>query len=229
MADPKKKLPSFVSPKGTFRYPALVTPDFGTKEYPKDSGEFKVVLILTQEEAAPLIAKLTPIFEEAVTDGQSEFDKLKVEARKKLKELKVNDFYSTEYDKETEEETGNLLFKFAMTASGKSKKDGSVWNRKPALFDAKGKPLVGVKNIWGGSVGKVSFDAAPYFIAGTGAAGLKLRLNAAQIIELVEGGNKSSEGYGFGEEDGYEAKPANEAGFSDESTEGTDGYTDKDF
>jgi hypothetical protein len=229
MADPKKKNPSFVTPKGAFRYPALVTPDFGTKEYPKEAGEYKVVLILSEAEAAPLIEKLKPIFDEAVSEGQEEFAKLKVEARKKLKELKVNDFYTVEYDKETEEETGNLLFKFSMNASGKSKKDGSVWNRKPALFDAKGKPLVGVKSIWGGTLGKVSFEAAPYFIGGTGAAGLKLRLNAAQIIELNEGGNKSSEGYGFGEEDGYEASPANESGFSDESGEGTDGNDPKDF
>lgn len=229
MADPKKKNPSFVSPKGAFRYPALVTPDFGTKDYPKEAGEYKVVLILSEAEAAPLIEKLQPIFDEAISEGETEFAKLKVEARKKLKELKVNEFYSVEYDKETEEETGNLLFKFAMTASGKSKKDGKTWNRKPALFDAKGKPLVNVKNIWGGTVGKVSFEAAPYFIAGTGAAGLKLRLNAAQIIELNEGGNKSSEGYGFGEEDGYEAAPANESGFSDESGEDADGDNEKDF
>ena len=229
MADPKKKNPSFVSPKGAFRYPALVTPDFGTKEYPKEAGEYKVVLILTEAEAAPLIEKLKPIFDEAVSEGQEKFSELKVEARKKLKELKVNDFYTVEYDKETEEETGNLLFKFSMNASGKSKKDGKIWNRKPALFDAKGKPLRGVKNIWGGSVGKVSFEAAPYFISGTGAAGLKLRLNAAQIIELNEGGNKTSEGYGFGEEDGYEASPPNESGFSDESGESSDGDNEKDF
>lgn len=220
MSDKKTKAQSFVTPKGTFRYPALVKPDFGTKEYPKEDGEYKVALILTEEEAAPLIEKLTPLFEEAISEGQEKFKELKVEQRKKLKELKVNDLYSTEYDKETEEATGNLIFKFAMQASGKSKKDGSQWNRKPALFDSKGKPLVGVENIWGGTVGKVSFEAAPYFIAGTGAAGLKLRLSAAQIIDLVAGGNKSAEGYGFGEEDGYEAE---QPVFKDESTGGADG------
>jgi hypothetical protein len=229
MAETKKKNPSFVSPKGAFRYPALLTPDYGTKEYPKEDGEYKVVLILSEAEAAPLIEKLQPIFDEAISEGQEKFKELKVEARKKLKELKVNDFYTVEYDKETEEETGNLLFKFSMNASGKSKKDGKVWNRKPALFDSKGKPLVGVENIWGGTLGKVSFEAAPYFVAGTGIAGLKLRLNAAQIIELREGGNKSSEGYGFGEEDGYESNPANESGFSDESGESSDGNNEKDF
>lgn len=44
---------TMTSPRGIFRYPALTKPDFGTDEYPKPDGEYKVTLILTQEEAAP--------------------------------------------------------------------------------------------------------------------------------------------------------------------------------
>ena len=201
----KEKLPSFVSPKGTFRYPSLVTPDYGTKEFPKSDGEYKVQLILTEAEAQPLIEKLQPIYDAAISEGEEKFKGLKVEQRKKLGALKANDLYAIEYDQETEEPTGNVIFKFSMTASGKTK-EGKQWSRKPALFDAKGKPMVDAPPIWGGTSGKISFEASSYFIPGTGAAGVKLRLNAAQIIDLVSGGNKDAGAFGFGEEDGYEAE-----------------------
>ncbi|MBH3383811.1 DUF2815 domain-containing protein [Pseudomonas juntendi] len=193
---------TMTSPRGIFRYPALTKPDFGTDEYPKLDGEYKVTLILTQEEAAPFLAKLEPLHEAAIANGREEFKKLKIEARKKLKDVTVQPLYTEEYDKETEEPTGRLFFNIKMAASGKSKKDGSVWTRKPALFDAKGKPMLKVPDIWGGTEGKVSFEVAPYFIPGTALAGIKLRLNAVQVIELRSGGNKSAGEYGFGEEEG---------------------------
>jgi hypothetical protein len=218
----KEKLPSFVSPKGVFRYPALTSPDYGTKEFPKADGEYKVQLILTEAEAQPLIEKLQPLFDAAISEGHEKFKELKVEQRKKLGELKVNDIYATEYDQETEDPTGNLIFKFTMKASGKDKK-GGTWERKPALFDAKGTPLKDVKGIWGGTVGKVSFDVSPYFIPGSGAAGIKLRLNAVQVIDLVSGGGRDAEGFGFEKEDGYEAETTESTNeFKDESTDEDD-------
>ena len=225
MATQKQKAPSFVSPKGIFRYPALTKPDFGTKEYPKVNGEYKVSLILTEEEAQPLIEKLQPLHDAAVSEGEAKFQELKVEQRKKLKELTVTDMYTVEYDKVTEEPTGNLIFKFSTSASGKSAKDGSSWTRKaPTLFDSKGKPLTTVSAVWGGTVGKVSFDVGSYFIGGTGVAGLKLYLTAAQILTLVSGGNQNAESFGFGEEDGYEA--TEEETFPTETTQATDGNSE---
>lgn len=222
----KEKLPSFVSPKGTFRYPSLTAPDYGNDKFPKPDGEYKVQLILTEKEAAPLIAKLQPIYDAAIAEGKEKFKELKVEQRKKLGALKENDLYQVEYDQQTEEPTGNLIFKFTMAASGKSKKTGDVWTRKPAIFDAKGTPMKTPPAIWGGTVGKVSFEASPYFIPGTGAAGLKLRLNAAQIIDLVSGGARDAGAYGFGEEEGYEAATtaAEEDEFKDETEVTTEDF-----
>lgn len=222
MAEKKQKAPSFVTPKGVFRYPALIKPDYGTKEYPKVNGEYKVSLILTEEEAQPLIEKLQPLHDAAVSEGEEKFKELKIEQRKKLKELTVTDLYTVEYDKETEEPTGNLIFKFSSSASGKSAKDGSTWTRKPpTLFDSKGKPLTNVSAIWGGTVGKVAFDVGSYFVGGTGLAGLKLYLTAAQIIDLVAGGSQNAAGFGFGEEEGYEAEE--EDTFPSETTAGANG------
>lgn len=198
----KKKAPRFTSPRGFFRYPALVKPDFGTKEFPKPNGEFKVQLVVKQDDPAvkDFLKKIQPLHDAAIEAGEEKFKGLKVEQRKKLKELKVNDLFQIEYDKETEEPTGNIIFKFVTTASGKNEK-GEAWERKLPLFDAFGKPAK-LKAVGGGSEGKVSFEASPYFIPGTGAAGLKMYLVAAQIIELRTFGGGSAGDFGFGEEDG---------------------------
>src|SRR5699024_3019131 len=88
----------------------------------------------------------------------------------------------------------------------KGPRKGRRWNRKPQFFDAKGKPMLKVPDIWGGTVGKVSFSFVTdgYFIPGTGACGISLQLEAVQIIDLVSAGQRSADDYGFGEEEGYE-------------------------
>lgn len=196
------------TPRGVFRFPALSAADYGTADYPCPEGRYKVDVILSEAEAQPLLKTLEPLLEQARVEGEEGFAALKVEQRKKLKNLTLNDLYSVEYDKETEEPTGNLIFNFKMAASGKSTKNGVTreWNRKPQLFDAKGKPLTGkLPDIWGGTIGVVAFEASPYFIAGTGAAGVSLKLSAAQIIELRSGGQRDASDFGFDEEDGWSA------------------------
>lgn len=224
MAEKRQKNPEFTSPRGVFVYPKLNEPDYGTTEFPKPDGEYSVTLRLSHDEAEPLLKKLKPHLDAAYEAGREAFAKLPVGTRKKLKDITENDLFKVEYDRETEEETGYLLFKFTMKASGKTK-TGREWSRSPAIFDAKGKRMDKVPPIWGGTVGKVAFEARPYFIVGSGAAGLKLSLNAVQIIDLVSGGGRTADGYGFGEEDGYEydeqdAATEDESGFKDETSGG---------
>lgn len=215
MAYVKKQV--FTSPKGIFRYPALAKPDFGNVAFPKPNGEYKVQLVVTPDVAEELLKKIQPLFDKAVAEGEELFAKLPIASRKKLGQLTINDLVSVIYDKETEEPTGDVFFKFSTAASGINAKK-EAWSRKIALFDAKGKPLAKAPDIWGGTVGKVSFEAAPYFVPGTGTAGLKLYLTAAQIIELVSGGSRGASEYGFGEEEGYEGSAAAPEGeFGDES------------
>jgi len=220
MADKRPKLFKGISPRGVFRFPSLTKPDYGNEKFPKPDGEYKVQLVLTEEEAQPLIDKLTPEYEKAIEAAEEEFKKLKVEQRKKLKEVTKNDLFQTEYDQETEEPTGNLIFKFSMKASGKNKK-GEQWTRKPAIFNAKGVALKNPPNIWGGSEGKVSFEASPYFIPGTGAGGLSLRLSAVQLLELVSEGSRSASSYGFGQEEGYDDADEFPSESPDDASEGS--------
>ena len=215
-----------VSPKATFRYPKLNEPDYGTDQYPIEGGAYSVQLVLPAEDAKVLIDKLQPIYDEAIAEGQIKFDALPVAQRKKYGNLKEQSFYTEEYDKETEEPTGNIIFKFKMKASGKDKKTGKPWSRKPTIFDAAGKPMVNPPSIWGGTVGKVSFEVGPYFVQGQVMAGISLSLNAVQIIELRSGGGGDAASHGFGAEEGYEYSEADapKAEPSDTSDDGEEDF-----
>lgn len=202
----KKSNPTLTSPRGVFVYPSLNKADMGTKAFPKPDGEFKVTLrvpaaVAEKWREGPLAA----IIKQAQEEADAEFAKLPVGTRKKLKALTWNDVGTDEFDKETEEATGFVLFKFSMKASGK-RKDNTAWSQKPTIFDSKGVRIAQPPQIWGGSEGKVSFEAAPYFIPGTGAAGVALRLKAVQLLKLVSGGERSASEYGFAaEDDGFDA------------------------
>jgi len=205
-----KRLPTVTTPTGAFRYPKLTEIDYGTKEYPSKDGNYNVRLVLTAEEAAPLIAELTPLYEQAIVEGKEQFAALKIDTRKKLEKkngkegIDVNPLYTELFDEETEQPTGNLEFKFKMKAGGEKRKGGR-WSRKPGIFDAKGAPFPRGVDIWGGSTGKVAFEPRPYFIPASGAVGLGLGLEAVQIISLVGPGMKSADSYGFAEEEGLDA------------------------
>lgn len=221
----KKKNPTFTTPRGIFQYPKLNEPDFKYKE----GGEYGVKLVLSAEDAQPLIDKLTPLYDEAIAAGEAEYAELPVATRKKTP-FKTSDFYTPVYDEESEEETGDVVFTFKMLASGTNKKTGKTWERKPVIFDAKGKPIPKPPAIWGGTEGKVNFEASPYFTV-TAGAGLSLRMNAVQILELVSGGMaRSASAYGFGEEEGFDASDVEDEETDTEetadSTEGDEEDTD---
>ncbi len=232
MAEKRKKNPTFMSDKGTAVYPKLTAPDYGTKDYPKEGGEYSVKLRMSKDEAEEMLDRknkdgvtLREVHEEAIRLGQEEFDKLPVANRKKLKSLTENPIYTEVYDKETEEPTGDVEFKFKRKASG-TRKDGKKWEAKPDLFDAKGRKLGKGVEIWGGSTLKVAYEASPYFVSGQGMAGVTLRLQAAQVIDLISGGSRDASGYGFEEEEGYEYDPEDYREEDDDKSEGGNGDDD---
>ncbi|HWL80082.1 MAG TPA: hypothetical protein VNR89_03955 [Roseomonas sp.] len=242
MADAKQRLPKITSPKGRLGFPKLVEPDYGNQQYPKPDGEFSTKLVVNADDPAvkAFIEKLQPFFDTAEDEAKEKFAALKAETRKKLGSYKMNPLFTELLDKETEEPTGEIEFKFARKASGEYKKGpkaGKRWQATVPLFDAKGRLIPthdkngdvrpDAPKVWGGTLARVSFEPSAYFIPGTGAAGLKLNLEAVQIIELG-GGARSASSYGFGAEDGYAHEEDNESGgrFSDEEgDEGTSGAT----
>ncbi|WP_336814819.1 hypothetical protein [Bosea sp. MMO-172] len=208
MAEARKKNPQFTTDPGTFVWPKLFEPDFKWKE----AGEFSVKFRQESAKAQALLKKLKPLHDDAIKEGKAAYAALPKASRVKLDAkggFTANPLYSDVYD-ENEEETGEIEIKFTMTHEITSKKTGKTFKKYPAVFDAKGKPIVKKIDIGSGTLGKVTFEVAPYFIPGTGAAGLSLRLQAAQIIDLVAFGQRSASQYGFGEEDGYSASDEDE-------------------
>ena len=217
MAERKQKLPRFTTPAGILRYPTLLTPDYGTKDFPNKAGAYKTGIILDIETAPvkAFLASLKPNYEDALREGREQFKTLKVDQRKKLEKdnggdgIKVNDLYTIQYDPTTEEPTGKVLMNFKRKASG-VRKDDSTWKAEPpALYDAKGTPITSKAiQIWGGTTAKVNFEVRPYWISGQGAVGLSLMLRGVQIIKLVSRTIETAADMGFGvEDDGFEFDP----------------------
>ena len=210
----KKKAERFVSPKGIASYPYLTNPD--TKFNP--DGEYKVSLIVAGDDASKVIDFLTEKHKAAVAQAKQE------NAGKRVKEGELPFI---------ENDDGTVTFKFKLKAKVTPKK-GDPFEQKPALFDAKGKPLTGETKVGGGSTIKVSYEVVPYYTAIAG-AGVSLRLKAVQIIELkAYSGGGNAESYGFGEEEGFEADDEdNDPPFGpDEMTTGgggTGGNDEEDF
>ena len=179
------KLPSYVTPAGIAQYPRLNVPD--TKFVAE--GNYSVKLEVSGDEAQKLSAFLDTKMQESIAEAK------KQNPTKKIKEADAP--YSWNDD-------GVLSVNFKMKASGVTK-EGKAWNRKPALFDAKGKPLGVGLTIGGGSKLVLSYTPSPFYTALIG-AGLSMRLEAVQVLEFKEGGNKSSNSFGFEEQDGFEAE-----------------------
>jgi hypothetical protein len=206
MAEKKAKLPRFTTPKGIAKYPWLSRPD---TQFNAD-GVYKVNLLIPADEARELCAALDSAADEAVVLARAAAKSPAI-----AKTIKRAEPYGPALDDQGED-TGNIEFKFKMNAKV-TFKDGTIKPMKPFIYDAKQKQLLVCPNVYGGSVLKVNFSPAPYYAAVSKTAGVSLRINAVQIVELVTGGGGSASGFGFAEEaDGFDGAtietPAGAAG-----------------
>lgn len=227
MAEKRKALEKFRTPKGTAVYPQLTKPD--TKF--KAEGEYSAKIRLSEEDAAPMVAKIDSLIEEAFKAEQGRL----VAAGKKAaaKTLKYADKpYKVVRDSEGDE-TGEIEFNIKMKAQYTDKKTGGIVTLKPQLFDAATppNPLPSSTQIWGGSLIKVAGEYNPFATAI--GVGMSLRLKAVQVIKLVSGGSGGdASSYGFGgEEDGYEAEGSEFNDKEEGTSEGSSGEPegDEDF
>ncbi len=191
----KKKYAQHTTSKGTFKFCHLNKPN----DKFKAEGEYSVDFLQTPEEAKALTALI-----------DAEMGLAAVQAKKdnpKVKNIKVADKpYKMDTDQDGNE-TGLIKFKFKAKASG-MKKDKKPWTFRPAVFDAKGGVIPNTVQIWGGTIGRVSFELMPFYTAQVG-AGVSLRLKAVKILDLKTGQGRDAKAYGFGdEEDGYSAEGA---------------------
>lgn len=175
----KQEPNQFTTPKGIAQYPWLSIPD---TKYNKPEGVYKVDLIIPKADAIPLLKQINEVFAENV-------DK-ETKKAKGQDILKAKPPYWEELD-DAGQPTGNVVVRF------KSK-------YKPAIFDAKGIPMVN-SSIWGGSELKVTATIGTWCTSLLG-AGVSLYIKGVQVIQYVEGRSGGAEAFGFTEEVGYEHK-----------------------
>lgn len=195
----KPKRNRYTSPKGEALFASVVNVDYGTEQYPNPKGGYKLTLALESAAADKLRGMLAEEIDMARNIAEDKFQELKPATRKKLGSMTFNELGVEEYDKD-DQPTGRILFRFK-TSAFYEKRDGTKMQRKVPLFDSMMQPVLLKEEPGNGSLVRVAFTCAPYFVEGQGAGGLSLYLDAVQIIKLNLFGGRSASDYGFGEED----------------------------
>ena len=227
----KIRFTKVTTPKGVAKFPSITAPD---TKFNAD-GEYQCRVILDPSpERDKLVATLEKENEAAYQKAKAELTEAfqaatgekKAKAKKALEALtKADGPVKPVYD-EDGEETDRLEFGFKMKAQRKDQKTGAVIKQKPALFQADGSAFPPGKDVWGGSIVRVSGTVTQYYVPGTNLAGASLRLAAVQIITLRTKGSGDAGAYGFGAEDGDAFEDEN--GFRDESGDGYSGSSGDD-
>ena len=174
------------TPLGVAVYPRLNEPDY--KFDP--AGIFSVSVRVGAKEGQELKDKL-----DAKLDA---WHKSQMKERRKP-QLKRADLTIKPAIDDDGNETGELDFKFTMKHNV-TPQTGKRWVHRPKLYDSQGKGFTG-EAIGGGSKIIVNFVPAPYFTPTMG-CGLKMRLNAVQVVELVEYKKIGAESLGFAVHEG---------------------------
>lgn len=188
-------------------YPRLQTPDTKFDEL----GIYKADVSVPLADAEPIMAQLQVIHKAHTGKPAKKSD---------------NSMWYMETD-DAGEETGKVVFKARV--KNRKKRDGTIWDRRPVLFDA-GLKKIDV-NPYGGSKYIVSVDVYEWDAGGK--KGVSLQPVGVQVLELVSGNGPDASSMGFAAQEGYTA-PEDEAakGLSDQSEgadEGTDGADDGDY
>lgn len=194
---PYKILPTVrkvASPIGVARHAYLNKPDHGQAGWYDEVGNFKADLVVPKEEAQEFIDKFKELLDAQVAEI---LPHLKGASKAKFK---VRDLFEEgcpighDYDDDGET-TGNVVIKFKSSASFTNKKTGEVVSLKPRIVDctpkSEGGPFVVTKIVYGGSTIRLSCNMKPYYH--TNAVGVKLEINAVQVIKMAEYGNDNDD------------------------------------
>jgi hypothetical protein len=217
----RKKSEKFTTPAGEAAWPFLSKPSFHFSEL----GDYKVDLILSEEEASELIEMLKEKTDELYKSRIEEMKK-SADGKTKAKAKNLSKYFpfGPEFDDDGEE-TGRVVIKFKRKASYKDKKTSEVKTITIPIFDAKGVLIKSELKMGNGSIVKVCYLMSDFYNPKDNQVGYSLKIMAVQLLKLVEFGASAS-AYGFGEEDeGFDAEAGGFAG-EDHSTEDEDATGD---
>lgn len=206
---------SYVTPKGSFHWTAIKFPKKSMKDVTIDGKktkieveEYSIELHLDEADAKLFQARHRQALIDNGIKGSNvkllELKPVTVPVRDEDGEIEKDEFGKTV--KETVD--GKYRFTFTARASYTSPKTGQKVSVTIPVFDSKGKeiPNANLPDWFGeGTTGKISLIPSQYGDASKESQGIKYRLEAIQLINLVmpeaRGGDRD---YGFGEEeDGY--------------------------
>lgn len=213
----KEKRPQFVTAVGRAIWPHVHAPD---KKFKKEFGEYRTKIALSEEDAQEIIARIDSGVKEVFATAKAKF--LKDSPGKSFEKTKQGKIMDNPYQEGDGDDAGTVIFNFKSPAGGIRKEDKTEWHRSIPVYDAKGKPLPKGTRIGSGSEIKVAYTLNPFSTPlGTG---MSLRLEAVQVLKLVEFGDRDAKSFGFGEEEGFSVNETEtEVPFSDETeTEGAD-------
>lgn len=197
----KHEFATGVTPKGSLLFPHIYEPE----QYEGKDVGYTVNIKFDQKETDALIA----VIDEELQNAKH-FIKLKPGQK-----WSAEPFLGYKEDKD-----GDIVFKFKAN-SHYTTKSGETHKVTIPVFDAHGKPIKEPLSIGNGTIAKVAYTLVPYWISKV-VNGIKLRLDAVQIIDLKEYGQKDAKGFGFGEEEGFSApeeKEEDDSPFAEETDE----------
>lgn len=205
----KPELEKINTPAGIAKYPRLNTPDTKFNK----NGVYKVTLVLDESDEGVTEFKDRILAAEEASVAEA------TKTVKKGKQLKVADSLIKAHLNDADEVVDGMFEVSAKTVASGQRTDGSKWERRLPIFDAKGKRAA-VK-IGGGSKLRLALSLSPYNSPTLG-AGVSLYLDAVKVIDLKEfKGEESADGYGFGEaEEGFSA--AEDPSFPEDSNQGAE-------
>jgi len=199
------------TPKGRFEYAKVFEPQTKIGDQAIEPTYSATLIMNDSEEVQEFINQLQGELEKAT--GLAEEAASKVKGRKAKMPICHDENFGQVYDDDGNP-TGEFYIKAKAKAEGETQA-GKRWKFKPTVFDAKGKPfpeqdppLVG-----NGSTGRLAITAYAY--AAPIGYGVSIRLDAAQVLNLVEYNGRSASDYGFAVEEGYSIDDAAPLGDAD--------------
>ncbi len=188
----KQKRKNYTTPKGTAIYPYLCQPD----EF-QGKKSWKVNLAYTEgtAECNAMLELIDRLSQEAY---ETEKAKLKPAQRNLCRPYVP---YNNEYDKDNRL-TGRIVFKFKSKFEYLDKVSGKMMPINIDRFDKAGKATTveALGKVGSGSILKVNWFPISFYNSASESAGISMKINAVQFIDIVEFGADAGQ-FGFSDAD----------------------------
>ena len=192
-------------------------------KFVKPDGQYSMDIIMSEEKAAEVCEQLDQLSKDKLDEVVKAAPENKRAAL--VESLSIVSSAKTYRDKDGNT-TGEVLFKTKLAAV-RTSKEGVKTKQRPIVLDSKKKPMDGSTLIGNDSIVNIIIDVYPYMMQSTKTVGTSLRIEAVQVLSLVEG--RKSAASLFDEEDGYVAAQDTPSFDDSDTTPASEGSDEGDF